>query len=259
MRKHYISNFKNLSRIFSEQWFKDNKNENHIIFKINKRLTNKSTRFMIENINYLWNADKLIGCLLKNNFLSRDIKNKLKNPPQFEDTLSEIKVVCHLLHNNIRNIKLNKTFPDIEISPNIIIEVKNLHTSQKLVDSKNKAEFIDDIERIKSRIKEEVLPKLTNNKINLILFEVPIGVDFDEFEDLFIFSEKRKYDLKAKQIIPLFEGWFSEEESKNISAVIMLKNNTYKGIINPLNKKIIPLNLKKVFNLREINFPNQNF
>ena len=40
-------------------------------------------------------------------------------------------------------------------------------------------------------------------------------------------------------------------ENKKISAVIMMKNNYFKGIINPLNDKQIPANLKEMFNLIE--------
>jgi len=46
-----------------------------------------------------------------------------------------------------------------------------------------------------------------------------------------------------------FKEEFSKEENKNISAVIMIKNNYFKRIINSLNEQQIPKNLTRVFNL----------
>ena len=185
--------------------------------------------------------------------ISKDTKTKLKNPPQFEDTMLEINVVAYLILNKIKNLKLGKSFPDIEIpDKNIIIEVKNLHTSQKLLESNGEVVLLNDIRRIWSRISKEILPKLKNNKINIILFDVPAEVSFDEFEDLFIFSNKITIDRRTKEIVPLFKGEYSKEANKKISAVVMLKNNCFKGIINPLNEKEISDNIKKLFNLINI-------
>lgn len=139
-----------------------------------------------------------LDVLKKENLISKDIKAKLMNPPQFQDTLSEIKACCYLISNGIKNVRLSRNFPNIEIPDrNIIIEVKNLHSAQRLLNSNAEVAYLDDIRRIWSKLSEEILPKLENSKINIILFDVPVEVDFDEFEDLFVYSEEITINLQT--------------------------------------------------------------
>ena len=102
------------------------------------------------------------------------------------------------------------------------------------------------------KLSEEILPKLENSKINIILFDVPVEVDFDEFEDLFVYSEEITINLQTNQVIPLFRGKFSKKKNNKISAVVMLKDNHFRGLINPLNNRIIPHDIKKLFNFIDV-------
>jgi len=246
-----IEKFENILEIFPLEWFEDENNSKHPLYILNKRKNYPKEYFEI--------FDNNLKVLKDNELVSKELKNKLTNPSQFEDTLIEVKVAVILLLNGFK-IKLPNTFPDIEITDmNAIIEVKNLHISDKLLDATGDyAVEIDDIKKIWDRISEEILPKLEDGKINLILMHVNPLVEFDEFEDLLIFCERSRkggvkytYDRKKEQFIWGFKGEFSREENKKISAVIMMKNNYFKGIINPLNKQQIPDKLKRVFNLIE--------
>ena len=255
--KFDISKFENIIKIFPVEWFENENNKEHVLFKINKRLKDNLTKRVKENLEYLESANKLLGILKRENLISKDIKTKLKNPPQFEDTLSEIKVASHLISNKIKKLKLGKSFPDIELTDqNVIIEVKNLHSAQKWLDSNGEVVCLDDIGRMRSKV-EEILPKLEGSKVNIILFDVTgAGVSFEEFKDLCIYSEKITINLQTKEVVPLFKGEFSKEENKNISAVVMLKDMLkdwyFKGLINPLSDKTIPDNIKKLFNLIDV-------
>lgn len=246
-----ISKHKNIIKIFPEAWFSDDKNSLHYLFKINQKYKNGEVRYPKIHISFLEEIDGLLGFLINEELISKDIKNKLYNPPQFGDTLTEIKVVSYLFSNGMEP-KFGKAFPDIEIpSHQIIIEVKNLHSSQKFLESEGGVVELDDISRIWAKVSEEFLPKIDDDKINIILFEVPPEVEFDEFEDLFIYSVKVYVDKRTMKPARYFKGEFSKEENSKISAVIMLYDGSYEGIINPLNNKNIPEEIKGLFNLKE--------
>jgi len=249
-----IENFKNILEIFPLEWFNDESNSKHPLYILNEK-----EKYLKE---YFEIFDNNLKVIRDNGLISKDLKTKLRNsshPSQFEDTLIEVKAAVILLSKGFK-INLPNTFPDIEVPDmNTIIEIKNLHTSDKILDATGDyAVEIDDIKKIWDRISEKILPKLEDDKINLILINVNPLVEFDEFEDLLIFCERSReggvkytYDRKTKQFIWEFKGEFSKGENKNISAVIMMKNNHFKGIINPLNDKQIPTNLKEMFNLIE--------
>jgi len=250
-----IDNFISILEIFPKDWFESNENKNHPLYILNEQ---KKYDFR----EYFDIFDRNLQLLKEKHLISKDLKTKLLNPTQFEDTLIEVKVATILSSNGIR-VELPPTFPDIQIPDwNTIIEVKNLHTSDKLVHPIGEyASEVDDIKRIWDIISERILPKLDSETINLILINVPPIVDFNEFADLLVYCKRSreggvKYTInwKTKQVILRFNGEFSNEENKDISAVIMMKDNYFKGIINPLNKAKIPDDLTGIFNLQNIEF-----
>ncbi len=250
-----LDRFPNILEIFPNEWFDDGKNKDHPLFILNSK-----SRYDFSEYFEIFNENLYI--LNENNLINKDLRDKLNNSPQFEDTLIEIKTACYLIKNKI-DIRLSKSFPDVEIPElNSIIEVKNLHTSQKLLEPMGEyAEEIDDITRIWDIILDKILSKLLDDKINFILMNVPPGVDFGEFMDLLIFCQRNgkggviyNINTETKQVIRHFLGEFSKKENDKISSVIMMKNNHFKGVINPLNNKKIPDILKKLFNLIEIHF-----
>lgn len=246
-----LKRYNNLLEIFPHKWFDKRANETHPLY-----ILNKNKKYPVE---YFENLNNNLLLLEKQGLTSKHLVTKLMNPSQFKDTLIEIKVAVYLLNNGIK-VDLPPSFPDIEIpEEEAIIEVKNLHTSEKLSGSKGDyAVEFDDINRIWDIITERIIPKLDKNSINLILINVPSEVDFDEFEDLFIFCERSKsgviykFDKKTREVISEFAGEFSRKENKIISGVIMMKNNYFKGIINPLNEKDISEELISLFNLIKI-------
>ena len=247
-----LDDYSNILEIFPKEWF-ENDEKKHPLYILNKK------KKYVEK--YFENFDYNLAVMKKGKLISKNLKVKLRNHDQFEDTLIEIKVAVYLLENGI-NVILPSSFPDIIVpEENAIIEVKNIHISEKLSDSNGDyAILVDDIKRIWDKITDEVIDKLNEKNINLILVNAPVGMDFDEFEDLFVFCKRTKggvnyiFDKKTMQRIFPFNGEFSRKENKIISGVIMMKKDYFKGILNPLNGKEISHKLIDIFNLKRITF-----
>jgi len=246
-----IEDYPNISEIFSLEWFEDGSNNDHPLY-----ILNNEERYDIRE--YFEFFDNNLSVIIEHELLSKDLKNKLLNPTQFEDTLIEVQVASVLLERGI-DIELPDTFPDINIPDfDVIIEVKNLHTSEKFLDSSGKeyAVEIDDIKRIWGVISEKILHKLDDIKTNLILINVPPIVDFDEFIDLLIHHERSReggvsvpIDVEKMEDIPDFSGEFAHKSNENISAVIMMKNGGFRGILNPYRRRDVPDILMEFFRI----------
>jgi len=256
-------NLPNISVIFPDKWFEDNDNAEHPLFGM---VSNTQASSLIN----LQVIDSELGRLRQLGILhNSSLKEHLQNSTQFMDTFTEIHVALHLATEGLKP-EWGKDPPDIIISElDTDIEVKNLKDPEKLKDSGGKVVELDDMYRIEDRIVKKVLRNLNANRVNLIVLGV-VGVGFDEFEDLFVFSNQYQVNPRTLEVIRHFEGLFSSERYDALSAVVMMKDPferwlnpwrrtemrpgdaEFRGLLNPRRRRKVPQRIARAFNIVDL-------
>ena len=255
-------NLPNLSVIFPDSWFSDHTNAVHPLFAMASDARDPS----LLNLQVI---DTELGKLRQLGLLqNKRLRIYLQNPTQFLNTFSEIHVALHLARKGFKPNWGRKNGPDIVISElETDIEVKNLKDSKKFGDPGDYAPEIDDQYRIEDMLAmKKIIHRLDVHRVNLVVVGV-VSIGVDEFEDLFLFSNQYHINPETKSMIRYFDGLFSSEKYKSLSAIVMMKDPferwlnpwrrketrpgepEFSGLSNPRCAREVPGNLKDAFRI----------
>jgi len=205
----------------------------------------------------LQEVEAKLARLKASDLLTDRLKGHLTNPKQFLPSMAEVDVVLRLMDYGLE-AHWGTDPPDIEIrNLQMDIEVKRMSVADRLKNARNgQVVVLDDIQRMRTRIRHEVLPSIRDDHAYILVFTAE-GFGLDEFGDLLL--------DRGSIADPESEGLFRRPECCRISAAVLMRepflwpsrrrvrldsrSPVFAGILNPRSKKEVPVALRKAFNI----------